>query len=282
MLWLEVTNRCNLACVHCYADASAAGTHGTLSTAQWQRVITDAASCGVRHVTFIGGEPTLRADLPALIAHATASGLTTEVFSNLTFVPDRLWACFQANQVSIATSYYSPDPGQHKTITGRDTLARTRDNIARALRLGLDVRIGLIGILEDQQATEARAELIALGVQPSRIGYDRLRQVGRGIRDPGAGNTPDQLCGRCARGVAAISGDGDVWPCVFARWQPLGSILAESMPTVLGEPLAAARRALYGPGQVTPVARDACSPQDPCNPNDTPPDTCGPDIGCKP
>jgi len=275
-LWLEVTGKCTLECIHCYAASGPWGTHGGLSTSQWQDVITDAAECGVRKVQFIGGEPALRPDLASLIAHATACGLDVEVFTNLVSIPDRLWECFTANRVAIATSYYSPDPEQHKMITGRATLARTRDNIARALRLGLELRVGLIGVLDGQQASQARTDLIRLGVEPTRIGYDRLRQVGRGIREPGQGNTPAQLCGQCARGVAAVSSDGDVWPCVFARWRPLGSVLAEGMAAILGEPLAAARQELHGAGH---NAHDGPTG---CRPHDSPPDTCGPDIKCRP
>jgi MoaA/NifB/PqqE/SkfB family radical SAM enzyme len=273
-LWLEVTGKCQLACVQCYAGSGPGGTHGTLSASQWRDVIREAAACGVRKVQFIGGEPTLRPDLPSLIAHATACGLGVEVFTNLVSMPERLWECFSVNRVSVATSYYTDDPEQHAMITGRGTLARTRDNIANALRLGLELRVGLIGVLEGQRVSQAREDLIRLGVEPARIGYDRLRQVGRGVREPEIGNTPGQLCGHCARGVAAVSSDGDVWPCVFARWQPLGNVLADGLATVLGEPLAAARQALYGLG--APAALDGC------NPHDSPPDTCGPDLGCKP
>src|SRR5713226_5222663 len=105
MLWLEVTGRCQLGCLHCYASSGIDGTHGTLTTEQWRTVITDAAACGVRKVQFVGGEPTLRRDLPALIAHATACGLDMEVYSNLVSIPDRLWQCFVASRVSVATSY---------------------------------------------------------------------------------------------------------------------------------------------------------------------------------
>jgi len=253
-----------------------------MSTSQWQQVITDAAAYGVRHVTFIGGEPTLRPDLPALIAHATDSGLDVEVFTNLAFVPDRLWSCFTASKVSIATSFYSADPGQHAMITGRDTLARTRDNIARALRLGLDVRVGLIGVLEDQQAAQARAELIALGVRPARIGYDRLRQVGRGIREPGAGSTPDQLCGRCGRGRAAVSPDGDVWPCVFSRWMNAGSVKRQRLAEILnGSRMREFTAAIPVPRQAacSPECTPATGDGSDCAPAET--DTCGPSY-CNP
>lgn len=45
-----------------------------LTTAEWQAVLDKAWAAGIPHVTFTGGEPTLRDDLPALIAHAEKNG----------------------------------------------------------------------------------------------------------------------------------------------------------------------------------------------------------------
>lgn len=45
-----------------------------LTTEEWQSIIDTAWLNGVPHITFTGGEPTLREDLPALIAHAEKNG----------------------------------------------------------------------------------------------------------------------------------------------------------------------------------------------------------------
>ena len=46
-----------------------------LTTAEWQAVLDKAWEAGIPHVTFTGGEPTLREDLPDLIAHAEKLGM---------------------------------------------------------------------------------------------------------------------------------------------------------------------------------------------------------------
>ena len=53
-----------------------------LSTEEWMGVLDKAWSFGIPHVTFTGGEPTLREDLPALIAHAEANGQVTGLMSD--------------------------------------------------------------------------------------------------------------------------------------------------------------------------------------------------------
>jgi MoaA/NifB/PqqE/SkfB family radical SAM enzyme len=45
-----------------------------LTTEEWRMVLDKAWREGIPHITFTGGEPTLREDLPALIAHAEKNG----------------------------------------------------------------------------------------------------------------------------------------------------------------------------------------------------------------
>ena len=45
-----------------------------LTTAEWQTILDKAWQAGIPHIIFTGGEPTLREDLPQLIAHAEKNG----------------------------------------------------------------------------------------------------------------------------------------------------------------------------------------------------------------
>lgn len=66
-LWLELTNGCNLACKHCYAESGpGADTDDVLGVEKWLELIDEARELGCRQVQFIGGEPTLCRDLPRL------------------------------------------------------------------------------------------------------------------------------------------------------------------------------------------------------------------------
>jgi radical SAM protein with 4Fe4S-binding SPASM domain len=77
---LAVTFKCQNNCVHCYAG----GPHETseLSTEQWKRVIDRVHEVGVFIVTFTGGEPTLRDDLPELLLYAQNKGVVTGLVTN--------------------------------------------------------------------------------------------------------------------------------------------------------------------------------------------------------
>jgi len=53
-----------------------------LTTEEWQIIMDKAWAVGIPHITFTGGEPTLREDLPALIAHAEKIGQVTGLLSD--------------------------------------------------------------------------------------------------------------------------------------------------------------------------------------------------------
>ena len=55
-------------------DAPVKRVERELITEEWQAIIDKAWAAGIPHLTFTGGEPTLREDLPKLIAHAEKNG----------------------------------------------------------------------------------------------------------------------------------------------------------------------------------------------------------------
>ena len=72
-LWLELTNRCNLTCAHCYAESGPRPSRkDALTTADYKRLLEEAAALGCRAVQFLGGEPTLHCGLPELITRTRA------------------------------------------------------------------------------------------------------------------------------------------------------------------------------------------------------------------
>lgn len=86
-MWLEITGKCQLTCVHCYADSGPQGDHGSMSDEDWFSVMRQARDVGVRSVAFIGGEPTLHPGLKGFIEYALALELQVKVISNLVHVP---------------------------------------------------------------------------------------------------------------------------------------------------------------------------------------------------
>jgi MoaA/NifB/PqqE/SkfB family radical SAM enzyme len=280
VLEVEFGEFCGLRCEHCYASSGPKRGFGTLTTSDWLNVIDQAATLGIGRLQAIGGEPTARPGFPQLIGHALDVGMGVEVYTNLTAVPATWWdGLLRRPGLRLATSYYSDLAEQHDRVTGvPGSHAATRANIAEAVRRAVPIRAGIVAVHPGQRVTEARADLERLGV--ATITVDRMRAVGRGRR-PGRPASVGELCGHCARGKAAISPDGDVWGCGIARFlPPAGNVKSAALADILAGPAMDRLRELIPAPRAASCAPEEgkCSPDDPCNPGDTVPDICGPDL----
>lgn len=85
VVW-NMTRRCNLKCVHCYAQAKDIEFENELSTEEGKALIDDLAKFGSPVILFSGGEPTLRKDLPELAAYAREKGMRAVISTNGTLI----------------------------------------------------------------------------------------------------------------------------------------------------------------------------------------------------
>ncbi len=85
VVW-NVTRRCNLKCVHCYAHATDQVYCGELTTAEGKTLMDDLAQFGVPVLLFSGGEPLVRKDLPELAAYAVQKGMRAVISTNGTLI----------------------------------------------------------------------------------------------------------------------------------------------------------------------------------------------------
>lgn len=85
VVW-NATRRCNLKCVHCYAQADSVGAPDELSTSEGKKLIDDLSQFGSPVLLFSGGEPFTRPDLPELAAYAVEKGMRAVVSTNGTLI----------------------------------------------------------------------------------------------------------------------------------------------------------------------------------------------------
>jgi PqqA peptide cyclase len=83
-MWLlaELTYRCPLHCVFCSNPVDYARHDSEIDTATWKRVLGEARALGAVQLGFSGGEPLLRDDLEALVAHARQLGFYTNLITS--------------------------------------------------------------------------------------------------------------------------------------------------------------------------------------------------------
>ncbi len=85
VVW-NITRRCNLKCVHCYAHAKNIPFDNELSTTEGKDLIDDLAEFGVPVILFSGGEPLVRKDLPELAGYAVKKGMRAVISTNGTLI----------------------------------------------------------------------------------------------------------------------------------------------------------------------------------------------------
>ncbi len=89
VVW-NVTQQCNLKCIHCYAHASDRAVERELTFKEGQQLIDDLSGFGVPVLLFSGGEPLVRKDLPDLAAYAVKRGMRAVISTNGTLISKSL------------------------------------------------------------------------------------------------------------------------------------------------------------------------------------------------
>jgi radical SAM protein with 4Fe4S-binding SPASM domain len=84
IVW-NITNRCNLHCLHCYSS-SGKELPGELSTEEGLRLIDDLADYKVPVIIFSGGDPLMRKDLFTLAGRAYKRGMRCALSTNGLFI----------------------------------------------------------------------------------------------------------------------------------------------------------------------------------------------------
>ena len=182
---LELSDRCNEVCVHCY---QVQGRKGELSTRDWRRILDQLAEAGVLMLTLSGGEVTLRKDFLEILAYARQLGFAVRLFTNGLTMTRELAAQIAAQNVTcVEISLYSTRAEVHDFVTGvPGSFDRTVQGIRNLRDLGVDVMIKAVMMNLNQADLPAYPALAAqLGAQ-FRIDTGGLVPREGGDRDPQA------------------------------------------------------------------------------------------------
>jgi radical SAM protein with 4Fe4S-binding SPASM domain len=90
---MELTERCNNDCRHCYINLprnDANAQRAELTTVEIQDVIRQAASMGCLNLCFTGGEPLLRDDFEEIYVYSRRMGFRVMIVTNGTLITHRL------------------------------------------------------------------------------------------------------------------------------------------------------------------------------------------------
>ncbi|GAB4526727.1 MAG: hypothetical protein Fur0018_12140 [Anaerolineales bacterium] len=221
---LALTYRCNNDCAHCY---NVSDRHDPeLDTADWKAILDRLWEIGAPHIVFTGGEPTLRADLPELIAHAEHNGQITGLNTNGRRLRDPRFveALVQAGLDHVQITLESHEAAIHDhMVRCKGAWKQTVEGLRNALASPLFVMTNTTMLRDNVQGLPATLDFLAeLGVPT--IGLNALIYSGRG-KDVGTGLPAQTLPAllEMARTKTQSAGQKLIWytPTQYCHFDPV-------------------------------------------------------------
>jgi radical SAM protein with 4Fe4S-binding SPASM domain len=141
---IELTERCNLQCQHCYIHDPAQDhlvRSRELTTEQWFRIFDQLAEAGCLWMTWTGGEILLRPDFADLYCYAKRKGFLIVLFTNGTLLTPDLVALFQEWYPHyMEITLYGMTAGTYERVTGVRGTFELQAMYDYAASLGIEFR----------------------------------------------------------------------------------------------------------------------------------------------
>lgn len=228
IVYLSVTNRCNLQCKHCASSAYGASGEDPVSTEEWKHIIDQLAAINPEQITFTGGEPLLRTDFVELLNYTRDKCCNSKLVlsTNGLLINDSNTADIVKNVSTVAISLDGYDDKSCSMVRGKGVYQRVLEAIKRLQANGYS-KISL-SMLESAYTQGHDSEFYALcqrlQVKPL---LRRFTPTGRGEEnrrelmpwsEPECEKLVSQENVRCmlcrpGRKELDISADGNVYPC---------------------------------------------------------------------
>lgn len=179
----EVTNACNLKCIHCHAS-SGRPNDDEMDTDEAKRFIDQLAKVDeFRMLVYTGGEPLVRADIFELMEHSRKAGFVNVLASNATLITEEVARKLRSvGCAGVAVSLDSCKKEVHNQIRGNpDAFDRALEGMRNVRKAGMLLQVNTTAM--DYNFSQLR-ELIDLadGLGSSIMLMYQLVPVGRGTQ----------------------------------------------------------------------------------------------------
>lgn len=233
-LELQLTDRCNLRCRHCYIGEQA-GTE--LSAHQVRTVLEELEEMQGLRVLLTGGEPLLHSRFAAINEMLSDRSLHTVLFTNGKLLTRAVLRMLKAHEIQISVDGMQKG---HDALRGRGSWAEAMQALREALNAGFPVAVSTMVHRDNRGDFEEMGDLFrSLGVQEWNV--DVPCAVGR-LREDLARMLPPEEGGRflsygygggmhgsgkghgCGLHLMAILPSGTAAKCTFYADRPAGHV----------------------------------------------------------
>lgn len=236
--WIEITQRCNLYCRHCYEGSSKNVEISDMTMQDFETAVKALHSIGIKRIQLVGGEPLVHPQIAEMIKIAKDTFDFVEVYTNGTLLTDEMLKLITDRKVALAFSLYAADSAVHDYVTcTKGSYNLTIDSIQKALDLGNTVRVASVEMKDipryvfDDKRAMARADLPRVTGRAGLHLYSRdiLRRkliTKESFRRPVSADDflQNQKIHNCFGSRLYVDCKLDVYPCVMERRLTYGNI----------------------------------------------------------
>ena len=193
IVW-NITNRCNLNCLHCHQDSSPASSESELTTSEAYKVIDNMSDAGVAILTFSGGEPLLRKDIYDTIKRANDRGMLCTIASNgILMTAEIVKKLSKAGIRRVEIGLDGARAETHDFLRNKQgSFEATLKGIKNCADVGFD-ELATTMTLHSKNVNELEATMeLAEKLGATRFYLNRLIPAGRGIESYYLDVTPEQ------------------------------------------------------------------------------------------
>lgn len=140
-LQIEISNRCNERCVHCYIPHE--NKTQDIESELFDSVLEQSQKMGTLDLTLSGGEPMIHKRFSDFLIKCNKYDFSVGILSNLTLLNDEIISAMKATRLSgVQVSLYSLDPAVHDEITQtKGSFEKTKNAILTLIENDIPVRI---------------------------------------------------------------------------------------------------------------------------------------------
>ena len=143
-IYLNMTQKCNLHCIYCYASARKEHGKSNLEYDDYVHFLDDAKKISAElNITFTGGEPLLSENTLPVAKYAKSLGMGTKILTNATLITEKnvkdICKVFKHFQISMDGS----TSALHNHYRGKDSFEKTVKAIELLKSNDVDVKIAM-------------------------------------------------------------------------------------------------------------------------------------------
>ena len=178
---IEVTHRCNLACIHCSSDAGP-NCNREMNTGICLETLAAAVSMGVRTVAFSGGDPLIWDGICEAVKYSSTNNLQVTIYtSGYVQEAEKKLDLLRNNGLSKAVfSIFGPDSESHEHVTRvKGSFDATTSVISYLSKTNIETELHFVPLTHNYRSLRTIAEL-SRKLGASKVSILRFVPQGRG------------------------------------------------------------------------------------------------------